>query len=226
VVINVSSSSSTLPRGMAKLVPMYHPAKCAVEAITRCAFGMYQDEGVVSYGVNPVVHKTELTERDAQRLGWTVDELCAFVNPLPATGNPDDVGQVSAALFQGSTELEGGVHYILMPVPPELRTEPTADDDSSASASSAPRPASGSILFTSSIYGADRDSLDGSVMRSALQKIQHAYWSSGSEISGPHLEKIKRAMEEHRIASLAQVPPPVVVPPPPAAAAAATAKTT
>jgi NAD(P)-dependent dehydrogenase (short-subunit alcohol dehydrogenase family) len=219
VVLNASSSSSTLPRGMAKLVPMYHPAKCAMEAITRCAFGMYQDDtdqAVASYGVNPVVHRTELTERDAARLGWTVDRLCALVNPLPATGDPDDVGQVSAALFRGTAAaLEGGIHYIIMPVPHDLQAEPSTSSSSSPSKS---------ILFTSSIYGDDRDALDGNGMRSALQKIQKAYWSSGSEISGPHLEKIKRAMEEHRVASLSQVPPPVV--PPPAAAAVATATAT
>jgi NAD(P)-dependent dehydrogenase (short-subunit alcohol dehydrogenase family) len=209
VILNASSSSSTLPRGMAKLIPFYHPVKNAMEAITRCAFGMYKDDNVITYGISPVVYQSEMTTHDADRLGWTVDQLCAFVNPLPVTGDPDDVGEISAALFEGNAKLEGGIHYIIMPVPEELQSK---DDDNAKSPSK-------SILFTSSIYGDDRDSLDGNVMRASLQKIQEAYWSSGSPINAEHLANIKRATEEHRIASLSQVPPPVK---PPVAVAAAT----
>jgi short-subunit dehydrogenase involved in D-alanine esterification of teichoic acids len=197
VILNASSSSSTLPRGMAKLIPFYHPVKNAMEAITRCAFGMYKDDHVMTYGISPVVYQSEMTSHDADRLGWTVDQLCAFVNPLPVTGDPDDVGQISAALFEGNAKLDGGINYIIMPVPEDLQSK---EEDNSPSKS---------ILFTSSIYGDDRDSLDGNVMRTALQKIREAYWSSGAQINEPHLDKIKQAMEAHRIASLSQVPPPV-----------------
>jgi NAD(P)-dependent dehydrogenase (short-subunit alcohol dehydrogenase family) len=213
VILNASSSSSTLPRGMAKLIPFYHPVKNAMEAITRCAYGMYKDDNVMTYGISPVVYQSEMTTHDADRLGWTVDQLCAFVNPLPVTGDPDDVGQISAALWEGNAKLEGGIHYIIMPVPEELQSKDEVDSKS----------ASKSILFTSSIYGDDRDSLDGNVMRTSLQKIREAYWSSGSAIAEPHLATIKQAMEDHRIASLSQVPPPVKPPAATQESAAATA---
>jgi NAD(P)-dependent dehydrogenase (short-subunit alcohol dehydrogenase family) len=215
VVLNASSSSSSLPRGMAKLAPLYIPAKNAVEAITRCAYGMYKDpivvegkegehggEGhggtILTYGISPVVYRSEMTDADAAKLGWTVEQFCAFVNPLPATGDPDDVGEISAALFLGNAELEGGIHYVIMPVPDELQKKEKTEEEEEDSSP----PPSKSILFSSSVYGDGIDSLDGGVMRIAHGNIQKAYWSNGQQMDPTHLAKIKDAMEAHRVASL------------------------
>jgi hypothetical protein len=215
---------------MAKLAPLYYPAKNAMEAVTRCAHGMYKDPdpggggggggSIATYGISPVVYRSEMTDDDARKLGWTVEEFCAFVNPLPAAGDPDDVGQLSASLFRGDSELEGGVHYVAMPVTEDLRLEKVQTKEGDGpKATPTPSP-SKSILFTSSVYGDDRDSLDGGVMRTAHRKIQRAYWSSGRQMDRHHLARIKDAMEAHRVASLNAGPPPRSSPPSSSSAAA------
>jgi hypothetical protein len=190
VVMNMGSSSSVLNRGSASILPVYLPCKLAADAVTRCAFGLYKDKNVVSYGLAPFVYTTDMASYGCEVLGWTMEQYWSAMNPFPVEGRPEDIGTLTAAAVQGEAAgLESGAAYAIFPLPPEQRDP----DDPERS---------GSILYSVALHGAGHDELDYDAVRLALTEIRKAWYSSGKQVPEDRLEKIRRGLAEARLAIL------------------------
>jgi NAD(P)-dependent dehydrogenase (short-subunit alcohol dehydrogenase family) len=188
VVVNMSSHVSHANRGLASMTPEYYTCKCAVDAVTRTAFGLYDGKGVVSYGVAPWVYTTDMVTSALGTFGMTLEQFCAF-NPFPVEGDPKDIGTLTAALARGETGFESGATYNVFPVPPQFRD---ADDPDG----------SGSVAYPAALHGGDVDEVGWDGIRLALTRISKAWYSSGKDVPEDMLEKIRRGLAESRLAAL------------------------
>jgi NAD(P)-dependent dehydrogenase (short-subunit alcohol dehydrogenase family) len=188
IVMNLSSSSSLLNRGLASILPVYHPCKLAMDAITRCAFGLYKDKNVLSYGIAPFVYTTDMAMYGCTMMGITMEQYWSAMNPFPVEGHPDDIGNLSVAVVHGGAGgLEAGATYAIFPLPPEYRDPADLER-------------SGSILYSVTLHGGDHDELDFDAIRTALTKISKACYSNGKQVSEDMLGKIRQGLTEARLA--------------------------
>ena len=83
---------------------MYLPCKTAMNAIMHCAFRLYKDKNIVSYGIAPYCCKTNLLLNAANVVGVTLEQVWGD-NPFSLEGNPEDIGNISATVVQGANGL-------------------------------------------------------------------------------------------------------------------------
>jgi len=129
IVLNVSSCASVNPRAFAHDLPMYTPSKCAVDAITRCSYGLYKRRNVLSFAINPVAYDTPILRLACQNLGLDdPHQLAERYNPFPVLGDPRHVGQLAASLVKDPSWLEAGCSYNVLPLPRELSAKTEESD--------------------------------------------------------------------------------------------------
>jgi NAD(P)-dependent dehydrogenase (short-subunit alcohol dehydrogenase family) len=190
VVINMSSAHTAMTRGGAAWPNMYHTCKQAVGAITRCAYGLYKDTKVESYGIAPYGYVTDMLRVASGKLGITAEQFCRRFNPFPVEGQREDIGILSTAVAQGTHGLESGVTYGIFPIPPQYRDIEDLER-------------SGSILYSVAHHGSSCDELDYmDAYAVAFTKIPKAFYSNGKQVPEEMLEKIRQGLSEARLARL------------------------
>jgi NAD(P)-dependent dehydrogenase (short-subunit alcohol dehydrogenase family) len=185
VVVDMSSSTTIMNRESAAWLPLYYASKVARSAITKTAYGMYKDKGIVAYGINPFVYLTEMLVKGCEAVGITPEQHSQMLNPFQEQGDPADLGHLSVAAALHKVEgLESGVSYCMFPIPLKYRDEDDPDR-------------TGSILYSAAaVHGADQDGLDYDETKLALTKISRAWYSSGKAVPEPTLRKIVEGMVE------------------------------
>ena len=174
VVVNIGSTAGILSRGNAgQVAPMYAPVKMAIEHITRCAYSLYKDQNILSYGINPVVYASRAAENAAAMCGSDLQTLSAAFNPYPVIGNPHHVAELSVAWFEGTSEVQqSGMHYLMGPL----------SDESS-------------IVFPLDQHRATLDSVDPLILVRVWSSISEAYTQDGKQMTQERLNDFRKAMK-------------------------------
>jgi NAD(P)-dependent dehydrogenase (short-subunit alcohol dehydrogenase family) len=170
VVIDMSSTSALVNRGVAWMLPMYAPCKVAMNAITRVAYSLYTGKNVVVYGVDPFVYLTDMTREAADTMGISLEQHGQLVNQILEQGDPADIGHFSvAAALQETYGFESCASYCIFPIPPKYRDEKDPER-------------TGSVLYNATAHGADMDGLTVDDLRVVVTKITQAYYSNGKKV--------------------------------------------
>jgi hypothetical protein len=194
-MMDMSSSYAVMNRGSAASLPLYYTSKVARNTIAKTAYGMYNDNGIVAYGISPFVYLTDMIVNGCEAVGITPDQHSQMVSPFLEPGDPSDLGYLSVAAalhkFEG---LESGISYGVFPIPAQCRDE----DDSERT---------GSVLYSlSEVHGADLDGTGYDATRLALTKLRKVYYSNGTRVPDSTLRKIMEGIEEARQRCLLQNP--------------------
>jgi NAD(P)-dependent dehydrogenase (short-subunit alcohol dehydrogenase family) len=187
VVLDMSSASAVMNRGMAASLPLYYASKVARCAITKSAHGMYKDKGIVAYGICPFVYWTDMVRKGCEDLHVTPEQHAIMLNPLLEQGDAADFGYLSvSAALQKIEGWESGCSYGMFPIPREYGDEKDPGG-------------TGSILYrASAVHGIDLDGLDYDETRRALTAISKAWYSNGNRVPDPTLLKIVEGIEKAR----------------------------
>jgi NAD(P)-dependent dehydrogenase (short-subunit alcohol dehydrogenase family) len=197
VVVDMSSASAVMNRGMAASLPLYYASKRARCAITKTVHGMYRDKGIVSYGICPFVYWTDMVRKGCEALHVTPEQHALMLNPLLEQGDAADFGYLSVSAALHTLEgWESGCSYGMFPIPREYRDK--VDPDGTRS-----------ILYRpSEVHGSDLDGFDYDDTRRALAAISTAWYSNGSRVPDQTLQAIVDSIEEARKLCLCEVPEP------------------
>jgi NAD(P)-dependent dehydrogenase (short-subunit alcohol dehydrogenase family) len=197
VVLDMSSASAVMNRGMAASLPLYYASKLARCAITKTAHGMYNHKGIVAYGICPFSYWTDMVRKGCEDLHVTPEQQAVMLNPLLEQGDAADFGYLSVSAALHKIEgFESGCSYGMFPIPLKYRDKVDPDG-------------TGSILYRpSDVHGSDLDGLNYDDTRRALTKISTAWYSNGMRVPDHTLRKIVEGVEEARKLCLREVPEP------------------
>jgi len=177
IVMNMSSCASVNPRSFCHQLPTYTPAKCAIDAITRCSYGLYKEKNIFSYGINPVAYDTTILSIACTNLGLDSPRVLAErYNPFPAMGDPGHVGELAVTLLKGSSWLESGCSYNLLPLTPELSLQETEPQ---------------SLLVSTDYAAANIHSADMLAQLEGWASMVVAYDQKGKQMPDAQMERIR-----------------------------------
>ena len=181
IVMNMSSCASVNPRSFCHQLPTYTPAKCAIDAITRCSYGLYKEKNILSYGINPVAYDTPILTIACNNLNLDSPQVLAErYNPFPAMGEPRHVGEIAVTLLlKDCSWLESGCSYNLLPLTPEL--------SSSLDGTAEPQ----SLLVTTDYAAANIHSDDMLAQLEGWANMVVAFDQKGNKMSAAQLERIR-----------------------------------
>jgi uncharacterized oxidoreductase len=193
IVMDMSSSYAVMNRGSAASLPLYYTSKVARNAITKTAYGMYNNKGIVAYGISPFVYVTDMFRHGCAVGGAALEQRLRMMNPFLEPGDPSDLGHLSVAAALHKVEgLESGNSYGVFPIPAQYRDEEDVER-------------TGSVLYSlSAVHGADLDGTDYDATRLALTKLRKAYYANGTRVPDSTLRKIVEGIEEARQRCLLQ----------------------